>query len=96
MTDIWTHGVWRVKPGHEDEFVRWWTGLVPTGLDIGGKAPVLLRDRDQPNVFCSFGAWPDLVMIGRFRAEIAPRLAEVRELLEDIQITSQDEVYPGE
>jgi hypothetical protein len=27
MARIWTHGVWTVKPGHEDEFVEAWRAM---------------------------------------------------------------------
>jgi hypothetical protein len=59
-------------------------------------ASLLLRDRDRPNVFRSFGSWPDLETIERFRRDIvAPALVELRELLENIETMTQDEVYPG-
>jgi hypothetical protein len=95
MADIWTHGVWTVKPGREDEFVRSWRELVPVGTAAGGGAPILLRDRERPSVFRSFGPWPDLDMIERFRSEIRPRVGEMNELLEGVELFTLDEVYPG-
>jgi hypothetical protein len=32
MANVWTHGVWTVKPGREDEFVTAWRELVPTDV----------------------------------------------------------------
>jgi len=92
MTSIWTHGVWTVKPGREDEFVAGWKALGPVGERFGGEQPTLLRDRERPNVFRSFGAWPDLDSIERFRAEIRPRVVEMNELLEAIELFTLDEV----
>jgi hypothetical protein len=95
MAEIWTHGVWTVKPGREDEFVRAWRELVPVGTAAGAGAPTLLCDRDRPNVFRSFGPWPDLDAIQRFRSEIRPRLGEMNDLLEGVELFTLDEVYPG-
>jgi hypothetical protein len=96
MPRIWTHGVWTVKAGREDAFVAAWRELVPIGAEIGSETPVLLRDREQPNVFRSFGPWADLEEIDRFRAAIRPRIGAMDELLEAFATFTLDEVYPGE
>ena len=96
MTRIWTHGVWTVKAGREDEFVSTWRELVPIGAEIGSGTPVLLRDREQPNVFRSFGPWTNLDEIDRFRAAIRPHLGAMDDLLEDFETFTLDEVYPAE
>jgi hypothetical protein len=35
MGDVWTHGIWTVRPGREDDFVRAWRArtLDEMGLD---------------------------------------------------------------
>ncbi len=96
MASAWTHGVWTVKPGREDEFVAGWRELVPIGIELGSGEPVLLRDRERPNVFLSFGPWPNLETIERFRGEIAPHVGGMRALLEDIDLFTLDEVHPGD
>jgi heme-degrading monooxygenase HmoA len=91
---IWTHGVWTVKPGREDDFIAAWQAMAQDAVaefQPPGK-PHLLRDRERPNVFRSFGPWDDVETVERFRASIAPRLAEVRELTEDIELFALDEV----
>ncbi len=93
---IWTHGVWTVKPGHEAEFVAAWRELVPVGVDLGSGDPLLLRDRDRPNVFRSFGSWPDLGTVERFRAEIGPRLGAMGAVLESFETFTLDGVYPDD
>ncbi len=92
MPKVWTHGVWTVKPGREDEFVAAWRELVPLGLGLGSGQPTLLRERGRTNVFRSFGAWPDEDAIERFRVAIAPRSEEMQELLESFEPFTLDEV----
>jgi quinol monooxygenase YgiN len=96
MARIWTHGVWAVKAGHEDEFMAAWRKLVPIGAEIGSETPVLLRDREQPNVFRSFGPWADLGEIDRFRAAIRPHMGAMEDLLDRFETFTLDEAYPGE
>ena len=96
MARIWTHGVFTVKPGREDEFAAGWRELAPIGERLGSGQPTLLRDRDRPNVFRSFGPWPDFDTIDRFRTEIEPRVAAMDELLQGAEVFTLDEVYPGE
>ena len=96
MPAIWTHGVWHVKEGREDEFVEAWRALVPVGQAFGGGEPKLLRDRDRPNVFVSVGPWPDLNAIDRFRTELAPRAREMGDAVERLEASTLDEVYPGD
>jgi hypothetical protein len=95
MPTIWTHGIWTVKPGREDEFVAGWRELVPIGAGLGGGDPTLLRDWEHRNVFRSFGPWPDLESIERFREEIGPRVGNLNNLLESFELFTLGEVYPG-
>jgi hypothetical protein len=97
MSRIWTHGVWSVKSGREDDFVAAWKELVPLGVGLGSSDPVLLRDRDRPpSVFRSFGPWPDVEAVERFRAEIGPRVHAMSDMLESFETFTLDEVYPGD
>jgi heme-degrading monooxygenase HmoA len=91
---IWTHGVWTVKPGREDDFVAAWramAGAAVEELDPAGK-PHLLRDRERPNVFRSFGPWNDMESVERFRALIQPHLAEIRQLTDEMDVFVLDEL----
>jgi hypothetical protein len=96
MTRVWTHGVWTVREGREQEFVAAWRALVPVGTRLGSGDPILLRDRDRPNVFRSFGSWPDVETAGRFREEIRPLLGGMDELLDRFDTFTLDEVHPGD
>jgi len=80
----------------EDEFVDAWSSLKPLGYRLGAGTPVLLRDRERPSVFRSFGPWPDLESIERFRAELRPRLSRLQELLQSFEAFTLDEVQVDE
>jgi hypothetical protein len=96
MARIWTHGVFTVKPGRENEFADGWRELAQIGEGLGSGPPTLLRDRDRPNVFRSFGYWPDRDTVERFRAEIMPRIGAMDDLLESAETFTLDEVYPAD
>jgi quinol monooxygenase YgiN len=100
MADVWTHGTWTVEPGREDEFVGVWKELVErvaADPEVPTSLPTLLRDRERPSVFISFGPWPDAEAVGRFRASAAFREAtdRMQGLLEAFEPRTLDEVYPG-
>jgi heme-degrading monooxygenase HmoA len=68
MAKVFTHGRWTVVPGREDDFVRVWSDLARRASDLpGAEPPTLLRDRDRPNLFLTFGAWSDLAAVDAFR-----------------------------
>jgi len=96
MPSVWTHGVWTITPGREDEFVAAWRELLPLGAGVGSGEPRLLRDRDRTNVFRSFGPWPDVETIERFREMIRPRIRGMQDLLDSFETFTLDEVYPGD
>jgi heme-degrading monooxygenase HmoA len=85
---LYTAGVWTVRPGREEEFVELWADLAEwTAAAFAGRSGTLLRDREHPNRFLSFGSWESADQIDAWRA--APKWEEVvgrmRELLEDFQ-----------
>jgi heme-degrading monooxygenase HmoA len=88
MSQAFTHSTWRVKPGHEDEFVRRWEDLADwsalQGLTARAK---LLRDTDDPRRFVSFGPWQSMEAIRRWRG--APgfheRVARLQEVLDEFE-----------
>ena len=66
---VYTVGVWRVKPGEEEPFISAWHGMATaTASDYPGASAVLLRDRDEPNLFISAGPWDSLEQIEMWRA----------------------------
>ncbi|HYY76020.1 MAG TPA: antibiotic biosynthesis monooxygenase family protein [Gaiellaceae bacterium] len=96
MGDVWTHGTWTVRPGREDDFVRAWRELArraTSELDFAGR-PTLLRDRETPNVFVSFGPWPSIEDVNRFRSSTVFResVAAMEDLLESFEPRTLDEM----
>ena len=99
MTDVWTHGTWTVKPGREDDFVAAWRAMareVSAHLTVT-TPPTLLRDRDRPNVFISFGPWESVDAVTRFRgsAPFRRHVTTMGELLESFDARTLDEVVRG-
>jgi heme-degrading monooxygenase HmoA len=94
---VWTQGTWKIRPGREDEFVRQWRDLARLALDKFDVTtpPRFLRDRDDPSVFLSFGAWDNEETVARFRELIAPHVAAMDELLETFETRTLDEVGLG-
>jgi len=85
----YTHAVWRVKPGMEDEFVARWESIAAWAVE---NAPgclwgVLLRDTADPHVFVGTGAWERRQDAAAF-LETIERLAwmqSIRELVDEFQ-----------
>ena len=71
MAQPYTHGVWTVTPGREEEFVSVWTELAEwTRREVPGSGwAKLLRDTSAPNRFISFGPWESLAAIDVWRSE---------------------------
>jgi heme-degrading monooxygenase HmoA len=99
MPNVWTHGVWRVKPGREEEFVDLWRQMAREGMATleTVEPPTLLRDHDEPTEFVSFGPWPNLEEVDRFRSSDAFRngQARLRDLLESFTTRTLDEISRG-
>ena len=98
MTDghVWTHGTWTVKVGREEEFVLAWTEMRDVVTQAFGHVarPTLLRDREHPNVFLSFGPWADIDHVRQFRGsqQFTQAIAAMGPLLDDFQTRTLDEV----
>ena len=58
MTETYTSGLWVVKPGEEDAFVREWTSFVTWASSMPGSGTFrLVRDHDRPSTYTSFAPW---------------------------------------
>lgn len=89
MNELYTCGIWTVKPGHEDEFVaawdefaRWTSEHVP-----GAGWATLVQQEDQPSRFLTFGPWDSAEAIEAWRATdgFQERIARIRPLLEGFE-----------
>jgi heme-degrading monooxygenase HmoA len=73
MTEsVYTLGVWRVKPGREDEFIEAWKGLGKLFSQLpmppGGKG-TLVQSLTDPLLFYSFGEWSSMEAIQAMRKD---------------------------
>jgi heme-degrading monooxygenase HmoA len=85
VPQAYTHTVWIVKPGLEDEFARRWHDLADWSVSQGLSAPArLLRDVDDGSRFVSFGPWQSLVAARRWRGTegFNARMQRLQEVLE--------------
>jgi len=96
---FFTHGRWLVHAGQEsafvsawEEFVAWATAELP-----GGPWAILLRDRDNPRQFFSFGPWVSLDTIADFRSrpQFSDFQGQVRPMLESVEVFSLDVAAHG-
>jgi len=95
MASVWTHGVWVVKPGNEGAFVDAWSRFARAAIPaLGSARPILLRDRDRPNVFKTFGPWPSIEAIEAFRSSdlFQGAVVELQPLLESFEPMTLDEI----
>jgi quinol monooxygenase YgiN len=95
MTGVWTHGTWTVKAGQEGAFVEAWSNLARESLGRFGTAPpTILRDRERPNVFVTFGPFASLDDVDTFRTSDLFRqgVETIRPLLDSFEPATLDEV----
>ena len=84
-----TVGIWRAKPGREDDFIAAWREMATWTTDdvgeIGGGR--LLQDQNDPTRFYSFGSWSSNEAIAAWRAlpGFKHHLAGMDGLLEDFK-----------
>jgi quinol monooxygenase YgiN len=85
MADVYTLGEWRAKAGSEAAFVAAWRELGEwTEATVPGNTwAKLLRDRDDPQRFVSFGPWTDDDAVARWRGHpgFQERVAGIQQLL---------------
>jgi heme-degrading monooxygenase HmoA len=92
---VYTLGVWFVKKGREEEFVRAWDDLAQWTVESGYESHgTLVRDRDAPYRFISFGPWPSAEAAGRWRESdgYRERLDRLDELVDRFEPQTLDVV----
>ena len=90
---VYTVGIWIVKAGREEDFVRAWQELGDeTKSDFPNARGTLVRDREQTNKFISFGPWESTEQIEQWRASETFKVSvgKIRELLEDFTPHTMD------
>lgn len=90
---VYTLGIWTAKPGEEDAFVAGWKEFATaTKTDFPEATAMLLRDRDEPNVFISFGPWESLDQIEQWRGSemFKSGIGKIRAALESFEAHTMD------
>lgn len=91
---MYTSGVWNVKPGCEDDFVRGWqTGVDRMSPDLTGVTFRLLRDREIPSRFVSVaGPWRNQEQWDAIRASegFQESMSTMTQLLDSYEIAIHD------
>jgi len=84
---VYTHALWRVKPGNEEAFIEKWVavGEAFSNLEEPPLWGTLLRSATEPNVFYSFGPWRTAADIDRMRDDKTAQaaLSELVQLCEE-------------
>jgi heme-degrading monooxygenase HmoA len=90
---VYTLGIWTVKNGREADFVDAWRNVADrTKSDFPEETATLLRDRDQPNRFISFGPWESLEQIEHWRSSetFTQGVGAIRPMLDDFEAHTMD------
>lgn len=86
---IFSLGIWTVKPGKEQEFIRAWDDFARWTSEnmAGAGSAVLVKDLTDPQKFFSFGPWRDLKDTESWRRtpEFMKSFSIFRELCSDIR-----------
>ena len=86
MAETYTSGVWIVKPGEEEAFVRAWTEFVAWAGEMPGSGTFrLIKDLEQPNSYLSFASWESFEAQQAWKdsPEFKERIMRVRQHVED-------------
>lgn len=86
---------WVVRPGREGDFIQLWAELGRLTIEEFPEAVgTLVRDRDAPNRFVSFGPWPDIETIEEWRAMpgFTETIENMTDVLESFRPGTYDEV----
>lgn len=70
-SQIYTLGVWRIKPGYEHAFIAVWKELGEyfKSLEQPPGPGTLVQSLEEPLLFYSFGPWPSLSAVQSMRAD---------------------------
>ena len=89
LGQLFTSGLWIVKPGKEADFIRAWDDFAKwtSERQPGAGHGHLLQDLETSTQFLSFGPWESAERIAEWRASsgFAEFFAKARELCSEIQ-----------
>lgn len=77
---VYTHALWRVKPGEEDAFIAAWSDLADAFSSLSARPlwGTLVRSMADPSVFFSFGPWRGMEDVQGMRADPRAQQAMAR------------------
>ena len=80
MQQVYTHALWRVRPGEEEAFAAAWSELADAFSALPARPlwGTLLRSTTEPSVFYSFGPWRSASDVQAMRADPAAQKAMER------------------
>jgi heme-degrading monooxygenase HmoA len=93
MSEIYTSGLWQVKPGEEDDFVAAWKDFVAWGSEQPGSGTFrLARNVDDPGRFMSFAPWVSFEAQRAWREtdEFDARLGRVKDHVETFESSTYE------
>jgi heme-degrading monooxygenase HmoA len=88
MAETYTSGLWRVKPGHEDDFVAAWTSFVEWASSQPGSGTFrLTRDVEDPSRYLSFAPWESFEAQSSWKEteEFGVRMRNVRQHVDSFE-----------
>jgi heme-degrading monooxygenase HmoA len=92
---VYTLGIWTVRPGRGADFEDGWRRLAErTRADHPDASAVLLRDRDRPDTYISFGPWESVEHVAAWRASPAflESVADLRQVVAGFEPHTMDPV----
>lgn len=90
MSELVTTGVWRVRSGHEAEFIQEWTDFAQWAAQMPGADTLRLAcDNADPQRYVSFAPWRDADAAHAWKQtpEFRQRIAQVLQYVQDFQPT---------
>jgi heme-degrading monooxygenase HmoA len=83
INQAFTTGIWLVKEGKEEEFIKQWTEFANWSMSIDNGAARLLQDADNPRRFVSVGKWSGEAAIQKWReqSQFKDAMARISDLL---------------
>ncbi|HIH73986.1 MAG TPA: antibiotic biosynthesis monooxygenase [Methanosarcina sp.] len=86
---IYSAGIWSVKAGREEEFLKTWTDFANWTIknQKGSRSVIMLQNLEQKNLFMSFGPWDNLESLQewRQRPEFQTAFTKLKELCDEIK-----------
>jgi quinol monooxygenase YgiN len=94
---IYATGIWSVKQGKEEEFLKTWTDLAhwTKANEMCSIGVVLLQDLEQKNLFMSFGPWKTSACVQEWRQqpEFKAAFIKLKDLCDEIKTSTMKSVY---